>query len=85
MGGFSVDANRLFLVYIFVAEGRARGPTIPGIGGFLTFVFLGHATFAFLGAPLEGWDLSVPGLIWSSCICDFVLCLECIGLLAVLL
>ena len=34
MGGFSVDANRLFFVYIFVAEGRARGPTIPGIDGF---------------------------------------------------
>ena len=31
MGGFSVDANRLFFVYIFVAEGRARGPTILGI------------------------------------------------------
>ena len=28
MGGFSVDANRLFFVYIFVAEGQARGPTI---------------------------------------------------------
>ena len=80
-----MDANRLFLVYIFVTEGRARGPAILGIGGFLTFVFLGRATFAFLGAPLEGWDLSVPGLIWSSCICDFVLCWECIGLIAVLL
>ena len=31
MGGFSVDANRLFFVYIFVAEGQARGPTILGI------------------------------------------------------
>ena len=85
MGGFSVDANRLFLVYIFVAEGRARGPTIPGIDGFLTFVFLGRATFAFLGAPFEGWDLSVTGLTWGSCICDFVSCLECIGFIAVLL
>ena len=31
MGGFSVDANRLFFVYIFVTEGRARGPKILGI------------------------------------------------------
>ena len=49
-----MDANRLFLVYIFVAEGRARGPAIPGNDDFLTFVFLGRVIFAFMGILFEG-------------------------------
>ena len=79
-----MDANRLFLVYIFVAEGRARGPTIPGFDDFLTFVFSKRIIFAFMRIPFEGEDLwllllllgchyvTEDNLIWNFYICDFI-------------
>ena len=47
----------LFLVYIFVTEGRARGPAIPGFDDFLTFVFPKRIFFAFMKIPFQGEDL----------------------------
>ena len=45
------------LYYIFVTEGRARGPAIHGFDDFLTFVFPKRIFFAFMKIPFQGEDL----------------------------
>ena len=67
MGGFSVDANRLFLVFIFVTEGQARGPAILGFDGFFNFCISKAYHFRICEDSLSGrGPVAAAAAAWLS-------------------